>query len=142
MPCSSANFSLIVITSYSIHYTKLYDLDELKELVAAGISDDVIISQIHASGTVYYLTSNDIIDLKKSGVSEKIIDYLINTPYTADGSADSGRTVSQVYQADPVIITPYPHYIWIGGSWMWFDGHSGMRPGSVPRFPGPGGHMH
>lgn len=115
-------------------------LDEIKDLVKAGISEDVIISQIRASGAAYYLTSNDIIDLKDGGVSEKVIDYIINTPNTS-GSAASSRTVQQVYTPDPVIITTYPRYVWIGGSWLWYDGYSPSHFRPHPGMPGPGGHM-
>ena len=31
---------------------------------------------------MYRLTTAEIIDLKQSGVSEKVIDYMINTPAT------------------------------------------------------------
>ena len=40
---------------------------DVKALVNAGISDDLIISQIRNSRTVYRLTTADIIDLKNSG---------------------------------------------------------------------------
>ncbi len=118
----------------------LLSLTDLKNLVDAGIGDDVIISQIHASGAVYYLKTEDIIELKKSGVSEKIIDYLINTPYTVADSVSSDQTVTPVYQDNPVVVAPYPHYIWIDGSWMWSDRHW-QRPLLGGHFPGPGGPM-
>ena len=49
-------------------------------MVEARIGDDLIISQIRNSRTVYHLTTADIIDLKKAHVSEKVIDFMINTP--------------------------------------------------------------
>jgi hypothetical protein len=54
-------------------------LTDVKALVKAGISDQVIISQIRNSRAVYHFTAAEIIDLKQSGVSEKVIDYMINT---------------------------------------------------------------
>ncbi len=53
---------------------------DVKMLAKSGISDDVIISQIRNSRTVYHLTAADILDLKDAGVSEKVIDFMINTP--------------------------------------------------------------
>lgn len=53
---------------------------DVKMLARSGISDDVIISQIRNSRTVYHLTAADILDLKDGGVSEKVIDFMINTP--------------------------------------------------------------
>jgi hypothetical protein len=55
-------------------------LADVKMLAKSGISDDVIISQIRNSRTVYRLSAADILDLKDSSVSEKVIDFMINTP--------------------------------------------------------------
>ncbi len=52
---------------------------DIKALAAAGLSDDVILSHIRNSQAVFHLTTAEIIDLKKSGVNEKVIDYMINT---------------------------------------------------------------
>ena len=53
---------------------------DIKALAKAGVSDEVIISQIRNSHVVYRLTTAEIIDLKDAGVSERVIDYMINTP--------------------------------------------------------------
>ena len=55
---------------------------DVKMLAKSGISDEVIISQIRNSRTVYHLTTAEILDLKAAGVSEKVIDFMINTPST------------------------------------------------------------
>ena len=55
-------------------------LADIKALTKADISDEVIISQIRNSRVVYRLTTAEIIDLKDAGVSEKVIDFMINTP--------------------------------------------------------------
>jgi hypothetical protein len=55
---------------------------DVKALATAGLSDDVILSHIRNSHPVYHLTTAEIIDLKKSGVSEKVIDFMINTAST------------------------------------------------------------
>jgi hypothetical protein len=52
---------------------------DVKALANAGLSDEVILSHIRNFQTVYHLTTAEIIDLKKSGVSEKVIDFMINT---------------------------------------------------------------
>jgi hypothetical protein len=53
---------------------------DVKMLAKSGISDELIISQIRNSRTVYHLTAAEILDLKDTGVSEKVIDFMINTP--------------------------------------------------------------
>ncbi|HUJ08708.1 MAG TPA: glycine zipper domain-containing protein [Verrucomicrobiae bacterium] len=55
-------------------------LADIKALAKAGISDEVIISQIRNSHVVYRLTTAEIIDLKDAGVSNRVIDFMINTP--------------------------------------------------------------
>jgi hypothetical protein len=52
---------------------------DVKALAKAKLGDDVIISQVRSSRTVYHLTTAEILDLKEAGVSEKIIDFMINT---------------------------------------------------------------
>jgi surface antigen len=52
---------------------------DIKSLSKAGISDEVMISHIRNSRTVYRLTTAEIIDLKDAGVSQKVIDFMINT---------------------------------------------------------------
>ena len=47
---------------------------DVKALAAARVDDDVIVSQIRNSRTVFHLSSADIIDLKNSGVDERVID--------------------------------------------------------------------
>jgi hypothetical protein len=55
-------------------------LADIKALARAGVSDDIIISQIRNSRTVYRLSTAEIIDLKDAGVSNRVIDFMINTP--------------------------------------------------------------
>lgn len=54
-------------------------LADVKAMVKAGIADEVLMSQIQQSRVVYRLSTQEIIDLKESGVSNKVIDYMINT---------------------------------------------------------------
>jgi len=53
--------------------------DEILELVEAGVSDEVIISQIKATGAYFELTSEDILFLKDQGVSDAVIKAMIDT---------------------------------------------------------------
>jgi len=54
-------------------------VDDVKKMSKAGLSDNVIISQIQSTNSVFYLSTADIIDLKNSGVSQRVIDYMIQT---------------------------------------------------------------
>ncbi|HEX2578984.1 MAG TPA: hypothetical protein VHK67_01090 [Rhabdochlamydiaceae bacterium] len=53
--------------------------DDIKKMSRAGLSDDTIMTEIHETKSTFYLSSADIVDLKKSGVSQKIINYMIQT---------------------------------------------------------------
>ena len=94
---------------------------DIKALVKAGVSDDVIISQIQSSHTVFHLSSADIIDLHQAGVSDRVVDFMINTPNTAT-PAPPATVVQQAPPAPPaqtVVVAPGPGYVWVDGEWNW-----------------------
>ena len=114
---------------------------DVKALVKAGVSEEVIISQIKNSRTVYHLVAADIVDLRDSGAPDKVVNYMINTPTTASsGTVDPSASVV-VQQAPPpppsemVIASPGPGYVWISGeyqwngfAWFWTGGHWSYPP--------------
>ena len=53
--------------------------DDIKKMSRAGLSDEVIMKQINDTKTVFYLSSADIVDLKKAGVSQRVINAMIQT---------------------------------------------------------------
>src|SRR5687767_12695599 len=61
-------------------------IQDVVKLSDSDVGDDVIISQIEASGEVFTLTVDDILALKKAGVSDRVISFMINT-----GKEDDGR---------------------------------------------------
>lgn len=98
---------------------------DVKSLAQAGINDDLIISQIRNSRTIYHLSTADIIDLKDSGVSEEVIDFMINTPTQIQSSEVSGVVGNLPPEPlyETVAVPPGPDYIWVGGSWVWLGGN-------------------
>jgi hypothetical protein len=117
----------------------LYPQD-IKAMVASGVPDNVIISQIQTTRSVYHLSAADIIDLHQAGVSQNVINYMINT---ANGSVNPApvvvNTPPPAPQVETVIAAPGPDYVWVGGEWVWrgrwvwAPGHwvYGPRPGAV-----------
>ena len=96
-------------------------VDDVKSLSKAGISDDLIISQIRNSQTVYQLSTADIIDLKKAGISDKVIDFMINTK-TQIPSAEVASVAGATPPPPPpetVVVAPGPDYVWVEGAWVW-----------------------
>lgn len=61
-------------------------LDDIKSMSHNGLKDDTIIDQIKATESTYRLSSDEIIDLKKAGVSQKVIDYMIRTGQRGRGT--------------------------------------------------------
>lgn len=94
---------------------------DVKAMASSQVGDEVIISQIQSTHSVYHLSAADIIDLKNSGVSEKLIQYMINTPNTVTPAPPQTVVVDgpPPPQADPVIVAPGPGYAWIPGVWEW-----------------------
>jgi outer membrane lipoprotein SlyB len=111
---------------------------DVKALARAGINEDVIINQIKASRTVYHLSAADIVDLRDSGVTNNVINYMISTP-SLMGNVAPTVVIQQAPPAPPVetvvVASPGPDYIWLGGEyswngigWVWVGGHWGHRP--------------
>ena len=99
---------------------------DVRALASARVSDEIIISQIRNSRTVFRLSSADIIELHNAGVSDKVIDYMINTPNTQPASTTQATTYVAQQPPPPrvetVVVTPGPGYVWIGGEWIWRGG--------------------
>lgn len=115
-------------------------LAEVKAMTRSGLGSDVIIGQIRNSHTVFQLSGGDIIDLKNAGVSEQVIQYMINSPSLINPTAAGQEATSVVTVAPPsapvetVLVSPGPEYVWTegewvwNGRWIWVAGHWGIPP--------------
>jgi len=56
------------------------DLDDIEHLVEKDISDKTILSYLQQTRAFYSLKTQDIDRLRKSNVSDNLIDYLVSTP--------------------------------------------------------------
>lgn len=104
---------------------------DIKALSQAKVSDDIIISQIRNSHTVFHLSTSDIIDLHNAGVSESVVNFMINTPSLAGTTSEiapAPQTTTVVMEGPPsppvetVVVAPGPGYEWVGGEWVWNGG--------------------
>src|ERR1039458_8370034 len=112
---------------------------DVKALAKAGVSDDIIITQIQGSHTVFSLSSADIIDLHNSGVSDRVVNFMIDTRNSA-GVAQPTATVVEEAPPAPlaetvVVERPGPDYAWVGGEWVW-NGRWFWRAGYWAYHPG------
>jgi hypothetical protein len=83
-------------------------ITDIASMTQAHVSDDVIISQIRSSGQVFRLSSNDIVWLKQSGVSDAVIQELQATAYRRHV-----YTAAPVY-AEPVYVVEPPPPVAVG----------------------------
>ena len=87
----------------------LYDI---KALSRAGVNDAIILRYLRDQGTVYYLNSEDVAGLRKAGVSQSIVDYMLQSPnYYGPGPYPTiGIGVGYgPYWGDPFWGPPYPY---------------------------------
>jgi len=102
-------------------------IEDVKALSRAGLSDKLIISQIHNTGTIYYLGTADIIALKNAGISEAVIDFMINTPSRALAPPTAATVVSVPVATvvAPVVVMPgyYPYPYPCCYGWGWYGGY-------------------
>ena len=54
-------------------------LFDIKALTRADVSDAVILRYLRNQHTVYYLSAEDVGGLRKAGVSQSIVDYMLQT---------------------------------------------------------------
>jgi surface antigen len=80
---------------------------DVVNLARSGVSDDVIIAQIHSTRSVFILRADDITALHHSGVSNRVIQAMIDT-----GSRRPPAVVRPVVYERPVIVEPAPVYVY------------------------------
>lgn len=110
-------------------------LDQVQAMVQAKVSDSVIVSQIQNSSTRYSLTADQIITLKQAGVSDTVLNALINT--ASKPPAQTTTTVEQSAAVYPnVYVNPWPYGWWGWGGPYYYGGyyrggysHGGYRGG-------------
>jgi uncharacterized protein YcfJ len=68
-------------TARRVNRGEQLSIRDIEKMSDAGISDDKIIGTIDATGSVYRLTSSDVAELKSAGVSQRVIDYMLQTGY-------------------------------------------------------------
>jgi hypothetical protein len=76
-----------------------YGVPQVVQLAQAKVSEDTIIAYIHNSGNSYSLTADQIIYLRQQGVSDNVINVMLNQPKVAStpASAPAQAEVSTAY---------------------------------------------
>src|SRR6478736_4732701 len=77
-----------------------YGVAEVLKLSQAKVGDDIISSYIQNSGTVYNLGPSDIVYLKEQGVSERIVNQMLEErKKLAEASAQPSAAAAQAQPA-------------------------------------------
>lgn len=64
-------------TLQKLDHKEPLSIEDVEEMSKNGLSDAVIISQIEATKSKFVLSKEEIIELKNAGVSQKVINYMI-----------------------------------------------------------------
>jgi len=126
--------------------------EDLKKLVAAGISDKVIVSFVQANGPVAKLTPEDLIELKTAGITEALLATVLSTPAPPARTAPVTRpSASNVYVTTPAAgpeytyvdsyyspsyypYYPYYSYPYVGIGFGYYGGYYGGHYGCYPYY--------
>lgn len=100
-------------------------ITDIKAMSKEGIKDDTIIAKIRDSHTIFHLGANDILDLHDAGVSQKVLDYMLNTQSSLSGPLAAEAPVAP--PPPPAVAQspgagPGPGYVWVNGEWVWNNG--------------------
>jgi hypothetical protein len=87
-----------------------YGVPQIIQLAQAKISDDTIIAYIHNSGNSYGLDVNQIIYLRQQGVSDNVINVMLNQPKVASAPVQSA-TQPDNSQASTAYAQPATTYV-------------------------------
>ena len=77
--------------------------EDVVNMATSDIGDDVITAQIRATGSRFALSVSDITELKKAGVSEKVIEYMIST-----GKESEAQCTRHFYRPSYTVYSYYP----------------------------------
>src|SRR5262245_22796908 len=65
--------------------------EDLKKLVKAGMSDELILSYARSKGPVAHLSADDVVELKQSGMSDALLEKVIALAEPAKSPVDAAR---------------------------------------------------
>jgi hypothetical protein len=98
----------------------------------AGVSDDVIIETVQAEGIAWHPTSDELVALKKEGLSDRVIEAVAQAPVRPlpAAAADAWPVYPESYVVDPW--WPWWCAWWWGWGWprhgyYLHGGHGGWR---------------
>lgn len=111
-----------LVTAQETPKTEEMTLAKVIEMSKAGLGDETIINTIISSGATFNLTVQDVLTLKKEGVSENVINFLLRTRPLE--SAPVETSTEPAVAAEPETADePLPAYVAEAGSRNYYDGY-------------------
>jgi hypothetical protein len=90
-----------------------YGVNQIIQLSQAKVADDTIVNFIHNSGSSYGLDADQIVYLKQQGVSDTVINTMLNQPRLTEAAAPAAATATSTATATVNIFAqpeePYYH---------------------------------
>jgi hypothetical protein len=103
--------------------------EDVVNMATSDIGDAVIIAQIDATGSRFGLSVSDVTELKKAGVSEQVIEYMIGAGMEPDQEVNFVRYLYSPYHP----ITTYTsgvRDVYVNGSRWHYSPRRGGRAGA------------
>jgi len=133
---------LITAAGLTLASAETVSIADVKMLAKAGLNDEIILSHIRNAHASFRLSTAEIIELKDLGVSQTVIDYMINTAAAAPAPQAPSAPVQEVSAGttapapapvqevtvgtaapalivEPIPAAPDPDFVWVGGGWTW-----------------------
>ena len=121
--------------------------EDIKKLVAAGVSEDVVLTYVRANGPAPRMSADDLIDLKQAGAGEKVLAALASGTTSVPAPAPRSEVVEQpaaAPQTTYVYSNPAPSSYWCGSHYAYDGCSTYVRPivnygtygGYYPRYYG------
>ena len=106
-------------------------IDDVIALAQDSVGDEVILNKIKATHSYFQLTNNDIRDLKKSGVSERVINAMIKTSEVPRNARTRTSYYAPYYPYPDYYLSPYSayYYPWYPSVYLGFAYHGGYYRG-------------
>ena len=113
-------------------------IDDIIAMAQDSVGDEVILNQMKATHTWFRLTNNDIRDLKKAGVSERVINAMIKSTDEARTSTTRATNYSTSYWYPDYYWYPYQPYFYSPWYSPFYLGFSYRIGGYYPGYYGGG----
>ena len=106
-------------------------VDDVIALARDSVGDEVIINQMKATHSYFQLTNQDIRDLKKNGVSERVINAMIKTSDQPRSAREQEASWYPMYVYPDFYWYPYSAYYspWYPGAYLGFTYRGGYYGG-------------